>query len=185
MARYTVNRLLQHFPCVAFLETDVGQPELGPAGMVALHLVGSGDGCSMPAVAHSTTTFHTQVKSPLIGPAHTHLRSPAHAYFVGHASPEPAPLQFLSVVRALAQSYNILASESTAGLPLVINTHGWVKGLGYQLLLAVLDAARPAHIIQIVSRNASKRFTLPLQPTQRLHQVPPSMYPYRMRCTTF
>ena len=39
MARYAVNRLLNRFPCVAFLETDVGQTELTPAGMVALHLV--------------------------------------------------------------------------------------------------------------------------------------------------
>ena len=78
---------------------------------------------------------------------------------------------YVPVVRALAQSYRRSASESSVGLPLVINTHGWVKGLGYQLLLAVLDAVHPAHIIQIVSRNEKKQFVLPLQSTQRLHQV--------------
>jgi polynucleotide 5'-hydroxyl-kinase GRC3/NOL9 len=94
MARYTVNRLLQQFPCVAFLETDVGQPELSPAGMVALHLVGVLVFTVASTSIVLTSVIAPQLKSPLIGPAHTHLQPPAHAYFVGHASPEPAPLQF-------------------------------------------------------------------------------------------
>jgi polynucleotide 5'-kinase involved in rRNA processing len=38
---------------------------------------------------------------------------------------------------------------STHHLPLVVNTDGWVKGLGQELLGAVIDVVAPAHILQV------------------------------------
>jgi mRNA cleavage and polyadenylation factor CLP1 P-loop len=38
---------------------------------------------------------------------------------------------------------------STHQLPLVVNTDGWVKGLGQELLGAVIDVVAPAHILQV------------------------------------
>ena len=51
-ARYLVNATLPHTSVVAYLDTDVGQPEFTPSGMVSLHLL-------------------TQ---PILGPAHTHMK---------------------------------------------------------------------------------------------------------------
>lgn len=36
-ARYLVNKYLGKYELVAFLDCDIGQPELTPAGMVSLH----------------------------------------------------------------------------------------------------------------------------------------------------
>jgi polynucleotide 5'-kinase involved in rRNA processing len=52
--RYIVNRLLQSYETIAYLDCDIGQPELTPAGLVSLHLL----------------------SEPLFGPSFTHLRDP-------------------------------------------------------------------------------------------------------------
>lgn len=58
--RLLANRLLAASPCVAFLDTDCGQPELTPPGMVSLHAL-----CE-----------------PRAGPSHAHPRVPLHAHFL-------------------------------------------------------------------------------------------------------
>ncbi len=58
---------------VLFLDLDIGQPELGPPGMLALY----------------------HVTEPLLGPAHTHLRRPllwVPAPAARSPLPSPSPL---------------------------------------------------------------------------------------------
>ncbi len=72
--RYTVNRLLRRYTFVAILDCDVGQPEVGPPGLVSLYITAS----------------------PLLSPPHlNYLRNklPDAAYFVGSTSPKQVGLR--------------------------------------------------------------------------------------------
>ena len=125
-ARYLVNRALSAAPGgapVCFLDTDVGQSELGAPGLVALHVLGA----------------------PLLGPPHTHVRPAAASCCVGDASPGTDPHHFLRCVEFVLAAY----WRDHAAHPLVINTCGYATGLGAQLLADVLQAARPTVIVHL------------------------------------
>ncbi|GLI68858.1 hypothetical protein VaNZ11_013403 [Volvox africanus] len=143
LARLVANRLLDECPTVAFLDTDVGQPEFTPPGLLSLHLMQPG--------------------SPVVGPPHAHSRQPWASRFVGDVSSEHDPQLYLIAVQALYASYWNWAQGLVAGgaawPPLVVNTHGWVKGLGFDLLTQLLRVTAPTHIIQI--RGGVEKKNLP------------------------
>ncbi|GIL99193.1 hypothetical protein Vretimale_4416 [Volvox reticuliferus] len=143
LARLAANRLLDECPVVAFLDADVGQPEFTPPGLLSLHLMEPG--------------------RPAVGPPHAHSRRPWASRFVGDVSPEHDPQLYLTAVQALYGSYwnwaQGLVAGGSAWPPLVVNTHGWVKGLGFDLLTQLLRVVAPTHIIQI--RGRSERKNLP------------------------
>lgn len=58
--RVLANRLLADTPRVAFLDSDCGQPELTPPGMVSLHVL----------------------DAPRAGPSHAHPHAPHFAHFL-------------------------------------------------------------------------------------------------------
>lgn len=60
LARLLVNRLLNNHPVVAYLDTDCGQPELTPPGMMSV----------------------TLLTQPLLGPPSTHLRPASYAHYM-------------------------------------------------------------------------------------------------------
>lgn len=37
-----------------------------------------------------------------------------------------------------------------ARVPLVVNTQGWVKGMGYDLLVEAMQHMAPTHMIQVI-----------------------------------
>ncbi len=68
-------------------------------------------------------------------------------------SPQHDPQLYLSAVQALYGSYWQWAQGQVARgapwPPLVVNTHGWVKGLGFDLLTQLLRVVAPTHVIQV------------------------------------
>ena len=151
--RYLLNRLLaaqMSGKGVAYLETDLGQSEFTPAGVVALH----------------------RVVRPVLGPPHTHVRPPRSAYFVGAATPEQMPATYLKCVRAafgdFAADLDVEEERAVAPQRLLINTHGWVKGVGSELLHAIIAEVEPTHIVKIEGTTRTKMFEL------KLPLLPPS-----------
>ncbi|RLN92736.1 hypothetical protein DYB28_010502 [Aphanomyces astaci] len=131
-SRYVVNRLLNVYPMVAYLDTDVGQPELAAPGVLSLHYI----------------------TSPLLGPG---------SYFFGFSSPKADPTVYMEAISALLNDY--AAKDST--IPLVLNTDGWIKSMGYDLLQATLSAATPEHVVQVVALSKAKSFDVPLIDVER------------------
>ncbi|CAN0385305.1 unnamed protein product, partial [Ectocarpus sp. 8 AP-2014] len=159
LCRLLANRMLGRHREVAYMDCDLGQPEFTPPGQVSLHLL----------------------NTPVVGPPHANLRHPHLAYFIGTTTSKPEPLLYSAAVRALAER----ASEGVVGgaeqqqreaerpasffaggapspTPVVVNTDGWVKGMGEDLLGAVIDAVRPRHIVQILGTSTAKSFELDL-----------------------
>lgn len=132
---------------------DCGQPEFTAPGLVSLNLV----------------------TAPVLGPPHMHPRRPAAAFFVGDVSPANDPARYLQYVRELYHwhcRHGAAAAAAAAGSgsgsgdqqqqqqlplpPLVVNTHGWVKGMGYDVLVELLQGLPVSHMIQIAASNSKK-----------------------------
>ena len=164
MLRYLVNRLLSRHPLVYVLDADVGQAEFTPAGLVTL----------------------TAVRQPLLGPAHTHTVSSAtqttgfelvHAALFGDISPEADPLRFRHCIEHVCtvMRSKVLTRGLGGGLgtPVLVNTCGWVKGLGLELLQHLLDQSGASLVLVCQSGNPKKDLTLtiPKQQQQQQQQV--------------
>ena len=119
------------------MHVDCGQPEFTPPGVVSL----------------------STISSPLTGPPHCHQSPsfPAAAHFIGDTSPSIDPGRYIACISNLYTNH-WLNSTSTRHeeVPLVVNTHGWVKGFGFDLVCDMLRMLRPTHFVHVMSPHAGK-----------------------------
>ncbi|KAH7873862.1 uncharacterized protein C8R40DRAFT_1172204 [Lentinula edodes] len=118
-ARTLVNRLLSQHNTIAYLDLDPGQSEFTPAGLIAL----------------------TLVSDPVLGPPWTHPSVPLRAHFIGAFSPKGCPSLYVEGVRDLVRFWGeeVCWGGSKSAIPLVVNTMGWAKGLGVDLMKRIQD----------------------------------------------
>ncbi|GER53145.1 polynucleotide 5'-hydroxyl-kinase NOL9 [Striga asiatica] len=140
-SRHLVNVLLQRHKRVAYLDTDVGQTEFTPPGLLSLTVI-------------------DKITPDLTIPC---LKTPERCFFFGDISSKRDPAIYLTYISALYDHYtkkyctvNNRETEDSAGLPLVINTPGWVKGIGYELLVDMLKHMSPTHVVKIQISAESK-----------------------------
>jgi polynucleotide 5'-kinase involved in rRNA processing len=142
LARMLINRAWSAHGSVLVLDTDVGQCEFTSSGMVSLVLV----------------------ERPLIGPPWTHLAGAAgagvtliKAHYVGNKSPNKSPVHYEQCIMDLVRCYWQELGGADA-MPLVANTHGWVSGVGFDML-ARLTLALRADVVVHLLRSESARAT--------------------------
>ncbi|CEP19192.1 hypothetical protein [Parasitella parasitica] len=129
-SRYLINRLLAKYSRVAYLETDVGQSEFTPSGLLSLHYI----------------------DSPVLGPSYTHQRlEPERSFFFGSASPRSNPEYYLACISELVDHWKhdqeqLQDEDQQQWLPLVVNTQGWISGVGYDLLLSQIHKVEPTDV---------------------------------------
>lgn len=138
---------------VAYMELDVGQPEFGPPGMLCLHV------------------FDSQREHGLFAPGWCTARMPVRAHFLGDITPRDDPARYMAAVSDLVDTYRSqyqfyqsaqrveeqlyvpATSEGTLRadrtIPLIVNTHGWLKGLGLELVQHVTATLMPTHVLDI------------------------------------
>ncbi|KAI9634884.1 uncharacterized protein MKK02DRAFT_34344 [Dioszegia hungarica] len=136
LARAALNTLLGDFARVAWLECDLGQGEIGCGGVIGLWVI----------------------DQPVFGPPFTHPCQANRAHFLGTYTPLTCPDEYLAAIDHLIQHYRYelqyppssstpkSSGRCTDTIPLVINTQGWVKGLGEELLRALEGFAQATHI---------------------------------------
>ncbi|XP_029292559.1 LOW QUALITY PROTEIN: polynucleotide 5'-hydroxyl-kinase NOL9 [Cottoperca gobio] len=120
--RTLVNTLLNHTASVDYLEGDLGQTEFTPAGCLSL----------------------STVSEPLLGPPFTHQYTPEHMIYFGHTSCETDLERYLESLKSLWRRRS--QSRET---PVIINTMGWVKGFGFQMLVDMIRFFPVSHIVQL------------------------------------
>uniref|UniRef100_W5M4J2 Polynucleotide 5'-hydroxyl-kinase NOL9 n=1 Tax=Lepisosteus oculatus TaxID=7918 RepID=W5M4J2_LEPOC len=125
--RHLINTLLNHTVSVDYLECDVGQTEFTPPGCLSL----------------------LSVTEPLLGPPFTHQRLPSRMVFFGESSVERDLDRYLESVKYLWRFYR-------RETPIVINTMGWVKGFGFQLLVDLIRLLSVTHVVQISHGDTSQ-----------------------------
>ncbi|XP_028849801.1 polynucleotide 5'-hydroxyl-kinase NOL9 [Denticeps clupeoides] len=130
-SRHLINTLLNHTASVDYLECDLGQTEFTPPGCLSL----------------STVT------EPLLGPPFTHQREPEHMVYYGQATCQSDMDRYLESLKLLWRHY----SRET---PVVINTMGWVKGPGFQLLVDLIRFFSVTHVVQLSFGDTTRCPTL-------------------------
>ncbi|KAL3655334.1 hypothetical protein CASFOL_001120 [Castilleja foliolosa] len=140
-SRHVLNVLLQRHRKVAYLDTDVGQTEFTPPGLLSLTVI-------------------DKITPDLAVPC---LKTPARCFFYGDISSKRDPTTYLTYILALydhfIKEYRINSNTETSdssGMPLVINTPGWVKGIGYELIVDMLKHMSPTHVVKIRISAESK-----------------------------
>jgi hypothetical protein len=116
---------------VLYLETDLGQSEFTPGGIVGLY----------------------RVTEPLLGPAFCHTQTNETTicqFFVGHTCPDKNPAYYFRAIAAAFKFYQDMPVKP----PLIINTHGWTTGLGWEMVLEILCLTRPDEIVAMSDFDA-------------------------------
>jgi hypothetical protein len=174
MLRYATNRILSErimkgsgSTDVAVLDLDCGQPELSVPGLITLTIVSQPLLSDPPLhMVHGVDTIAVDTDEK-----HKSKQSLHHeaAYFFGDITSKADPDKYVEMATLLMHKYNNLKKDrikqGKEHLPLLINTDGWVKGFGYEILCAVIEASNPGNIIQMVGTTKTKSFDLPSQST--------------------
>ncbi|TPX36291.1 hypothetical protein SmJEL517_g01423 [Synchytrium microbalum] len=146
-ARYLTNSLLNQYAALSYLDADLGQPELSPVAVVSLHTV----------------------SNYLLGPPFTHLDSTtSKSVFLGASSPKDEPDAYLDALSELVRERN--ENDESRTIPCVVNTSGWVKGMGFDLLSHFILTLKPTHIIHVTDDSTPSK-NLPADFGQILAQM--------------
>ncbi|KAI7755958.1 hypothetical protein M8C21_025008 [Ambrosia artemisiifolia] len=135
-SRHLLHQLLRMHKRVAYLDSDVGQPEFTPPGCLSLTILDS-------------QNIDTKVQ-------------PERCFFFGDISSKRDPEIYLTYLFALYDHYckqyrqfSTTASPSNSGVPLIVNT----AGIGYDVLVDMLKHIAPSHVVNI--RISAKTKNLP------------------------
>ncbi|KAK8050270.1 Polynucleotide 5'-hydroxyl-kinase grc3 [Apiospora phragmitis] len=127
---YTTSSKRRHAQGIVVLDLDPGQPEYCIAGQIGL----------------------VHVTEPLLGPSFCRpLPGSGVNILRSHtlASMSPASDTSLYILAAI-DLFNHYRNR-LGNLPLVINTAGWVQGIGLDLLTSLVDALRPTDLVYMAS----------------------------------
>ncbi|KAI9295830.1 hypothetical protein K502DRAFT_341394 [Neoconidiobolus thromboides FSU 785] len=130
-SKYLTNKFLNKLNEIALINTDPGQSDFTPPGLLSLHLI----------------------SKPVLGAPFTQLRKSENSYFLGDTHIKNSPEHYLEIVKQLFIKYQQYKENNNNQLPLIINTNGWIKGLGYESLLSVINLIQPNFIIEMDNNN--------------------------------
>ncbi|KAK9390322.1 hypothetical protein V1515DRAFT_528820 [Lipomyces mesembrius] len=123
---------------LVYMELDPGQPEFGPSGVLSLNVI----------------------DSPMLGPSLTNatLSNSLKSFHFGYTTPRDAPQDYIRYVDKLMSHYNNDLHRFTDDnarqieLPLIVNTPGWTKGQGVEVLRQMIGITKPSIIVYIGPR---------------------------------
>ena len=143
-SRYLINCLLNKYEKIAYLDCDVGQSEFNPEGIISI----------------------TIIKKPLFGPPHTHQHYNINnkdndyyqcwkSYYFGSNQPMNDPSFYLKCISNLNKEWNEYNDNNMDNddIPLIINTCGWTKRLGANILKLQIVDLNPDHLIEIYNKD--------------------------------
>lgn len=178
---------------VAILDLDCGQSELSPPGMLSLTIVSKpllsdppmhmicGGSCDH----YGRKIGQTNQNEVVVGQTDQNEEdSPSvkheAAYFFGDITSKSDPDTYIQMASQLMQQYHALLlqkeseepGEENKSLPLLVNTDGWVKGLGYEILSAIIGSVvNPGHVIQIMGSSRAKQFDMHPHTSKLVHVI--------------
>ncbi|CAO1620701.1 unnamed protein product [Parajaminaea phylloscopi] len=124
---------------VAYLDLDLGQPQYGPPGSVALYF--------LPNTPSEVESW------PLCSPSwlsSLHCK-PLLSHYIGQTTPRDVPGVYIDSVASLMRYYNIHLRAQN--IRLIVNTMGWTKGLGAEMNAQVECLVRPTHIYDLIAMH--------------------------------
>ncbi len=89
------------------------------------------------------------VVSPLLGPPFTHLMVPDDSIYLGTSNGSEVPFILCRAMQTLKSNYNSTCNNTKG--PVVINTMGWMTGLGLELIITALQVFKPSHVLAFMA----------------------------------
>eukprot|EP01125_Pyxidicula_operculata_P006050 TRINITY_DN2115_c0_g2_i1.p1 TRINITY_DN2115_c0_g2~~TRINITY_DN2115_c0_g2_i1.p1 ORF type:complete len:932 (-),score=242.71 TRINITY_DN2115_c0_g2_i1:140-2935(-) len=145
-SRYLTNFLHNFFPRVAYLDCDLGQSEFSPPGTMSLTISHRDQPLFGPPSSHSSQSInHLDHSSTTSVSQSMNTTYYAMMYFYGDVTPQNDRKKYEIFISKLAECYR----ENHSDIPLVVNTQGWIKGEGLEMLISSINEVKPTDIIQI------------------------------------
>lgn len=138
-AKFLGNHLLSKFGAntVYYLECDPKHSEYAPLGLVSLH----------KASFDFSSAF-----------AHSNMRNCIKAHSIGDIDPKKAFFYYISAISDLLKQFREIQQQSKKPCSLIINTPGWTKGIGLQLLEEIFQLSRTTHVIYMGAESDTETF---------------------------
>ncbi|XP_012221551.2 polynucleotide 5'-hydroxyl-kinase NOL9 [Linepithema humile] len=124
--RYLINSLLRTTK-VVLVDVDPGQAECTPASCISYSLI----------------------EEPLMGPNFTHLKTPVYQLFLDEVNIASCVIRYLEGIKMLIE--RLKGCPVLSCLPIVVNTMGFVRNLGWDIAIFTIKLIRPSFILQIKS----------------------------------
>lgn len=134
--RYTINSNLEKFDQFLFIDLDIGQPELFAPQTISA----------------------TVLTEPIIGPGYLKNIPPTKALYFGEINVLLNPIKYLQCVIELHRFCS--ASNEFKNMPWIINTMGYTRGFGLELMACILRIFSPTDVVQIQSDLPNDNFDL-------------------------
>lgn len=135
LSRYLVNNLIEQYGRIALLDCDAGQTELTPPGLVSLSVL-SNPLLGLPDTNLITTTVDYQL-----------------CHFIGNTTPKNCPERYMRSILHLHSFYEHTQLDEFfvegRKIPIIINTHGWVEGVGKDILNDLIFYLKPQYLLQM------------------------------------
>eukprot|EP01039_Chlorochromonas_danica_P005009 gene5009-5500_t len=188
LSRYCLNRLVGELSAnsvVYYLNCDLGQPEFNPPGYLALHLIDRAVLSSSHLLAHDHFSF-LKLSTPCeaTNESSSGQLSSMMAYFIGDLTSRHEPELFMGALQDIMRFYDercIEHEKLNKKTHLIVNTDGFIRYMGAEILNAIFNAVKPAHVLHI-SRHAGGdlpfhydsdiKFPVNYQPVEEGRSVP-------------
>ena len=160
--RYMINRMLSA-SCtrVAVLDLDSGQPELSPPGLLTLNILSKPSVADPPMHMICTGRGSNRYNKDDATKENGIVEQVVASYFFGDITSKSDPDTYINIANKLMYKYQeFITSSEYSDVPLLVNTDGWVKGLGYEILSAIVGVCNSAHIVQILGNTKAKSFDM-------------------------
>lgn len=141
LIRYLINKNIQHFGKILLIDLDIGQPEL-----------------FVPQTINATI-----VDMPILGVGYLQNVQPIKSLLFGEVNVLISPIQYYVCVCELLEFCQ--QNEQCLTMPWIVNTMGYNRGFGSELMATVIRQLCPSIVIQIDGRRASDNFNWKLNAT--------------------
>ncbi|XP_059621154.1 polynucleotide 5'-hydroxyl-kinase NOL9 isoform X2 [Phlebotomus argentipes] len=134
LSRHLLNKNVKTFGRILLIDLDIGQPEI-----------------SLPQ-----TVSYTLLDRPILGMGCFVDKQPDKSYLFGDLNVANAPQRYFECVSKLIQ--DVRAEEEFKNIPWIVNTMGYVKGVGLELMIALLRLIAPTDVVQIAHNIQLENF---------------------------
>ncbi|GFT86234.1 polynucleotide 5'-hydroxyl-kinase NOL9 [Nephila pilipes] len=138
LLRYLINTALNTYDAIYYLDTDPGQTEFTPPGVVSV----------------------TKVTEPLLGPPYSHQKAPHRMIFTGSVTASTSPPMYQKSVETLIKLFDAKFPHEI----LFVNTMGWLEGIGAMFFEHLKKHVNPTMLIELTPSEDCTSFiktTLP------------------------
>lgn len=132
--RYFINKNLKKFKNILLIDLDIGQPEM-----------------FLPQTVSATI-----ITEPILGPGYLRNKSPHKSYLFGDVNVLVSSIKYLKCTLKLLKHCHSVAEFRS--MPWVVNTMGYSRGFGLELIVAILRTLKPTDLIQIQAGQSVNNF---------------------------